>query len=146
GDRIPADGRLIVSANLQVEEAALTGESQAVYKNTNPIDQDNVGLGDRANSVFMGTSVTYGRGEMLVTNTGLKTQLGKIASLLMNVDEAQTPLQKRLQNLSIRLVQGALIVVVIVFIAGLLRGFPLERMLLTAISLAVAAVPEGLPA
>ena len=146
GDRIPADGRLLVSANLQVEEAALTGESQAVYKNIKPIDEDNVGLGDRMNSVFMGTSVTYGRGEMLVTNTGLKTQLGKIASLLMNVEESQTPLQKRLHSLSIRLVQGALVVVVIVFIAGLLRGFALERMLLTAISLAVAAVPEGLPA
>ena len=89
GDRVPADGRLIVSINLQVEEAALTGELQAVYKNTNPIDTENVALGDRHNVVYMGTAVTYGRGEMVVTGTGLKTELGKIASLLMGVEEGR---------------------------------------------------------
>jgi len=146
GDRIPADGRLIVSANLQIEEAALTGESQAASKDIKAISDENVGIGDRKNMAFMGTAVTYGRGEMLVTETGLQTQLGKIATLLMNVEETQTPLQKRLDSLSVMLVRGALVVVVIVFITGLLRGIPLQEMLLTSISLAVAAVPEGLPA
>jgi Ca2+-transporting ATPase len=146
GDRVPADGRVIVSANLQVEEAALTGESQAVFKETTAIEGDNVGVGDRKNIVYMGTSVTYGRGEMVVTDIGLNTQLGKIAGMLMNVEETRTPLQERLDSLSILLVRGALIVVAIVFVVGLLRGIPLQDMLLTSISLAVAAVPESLPA
>ncbi len=146
GDRIPADGRLIVSANLQIEEAALTGESQATFKEIKAIPEENIGIGDRKNMAFMGTSVTYGRGELLITDTGLKTQLGKIATLLMNVEETQTPLQKRLDSLSVMLVRGALVVVVAVFIVGLLQGIPLQEMLLTSISLAVAAVPEGLPA
>jgi Ca2+-transporting ATPase len=146
GDRVPADGRLIVSANMQIEEAALTGESQAVFKAIAAIDKDNVSLGDRTNTAYMGTSVTYGRGEMVVTATGLQTQLGKIAGMLMGVEETKTPLQKRLDGLSNLLVRGALIVVVIVFIVGLLRGIPVQEMLLTSISLAVAAVPESLPA
>lgn len=146
GDRIPADGRVILSANLQVEEAALTGESHGVFKQVDPIDRADVALGDRTNMVFMGTSVAYGRGEMVVTATGLRTELGKIAAMIMNVEEVRTPLQKRLDNLSTVLVRGALVIVAIVFVAGLLRGIPLEDMLLTAISLAVAAVPEGLPA
>ncbi len=146
GDRVPADGRLILSANLQVEEAALTGESQPVYKDTEPIDAENLPLGDRHNAVYMGTAVTYGRGEMLVTGIGLQTELGKIASLLMGVEESQTPLQKRLDRLSVLLVRGAVAVVIVVFVAGVLRGVAVQDMLLTAISLAVAAVPEGLPA
>jgi Ca2+-transporting ATPase len=146
GDRIPADGRLIETANLQVEEAALTGESQPVEKSTAPIDGENPGIGDRKNMVFMGTSVNYGRGEMVVTGTGLKTELGKIASLLMGVEESETPLQRRVDRLGQILVYGALGVVALVFVVGLLRGIPVESMLITAISLAVAAVPEGLPA
>ncbi|MBL8133004.1 MAG: cation-translocating P-type ATPase [Anaerolineae bacterium] len=146
GDRVPADGRLVAVANLQVEEAALTGESHAVEKTLKPVEGENVGIGDRTNMVFMGTSVTYGRGEMMVTGTGLKTEIGKIASLLMGVEEAQTPLQKRLHQLSLTLVRAAVIVVVIVFIVGVLRGNAVQDMLITAISLAVAAVPEGLPA
>lgn len=146
GDRVSADGRLLVSANLQIEEAALTGESQAVFKNVEPIDQEGVGIGDRHNMVFIGTSVTSGRGEMLVTATGLQTELGKIASLLIDVKETKTPLQKRVDHLGVLLVRGAVAVVVIVFIAGVLRGIPVSEMLLTAISLAVAAVPEGLTA
>ncbi|MDZ4763743.1 MAG: cation-translocating P-type ATPase [Chloroflexota bacterium] len=146
GDRVPADGRLIVSVNMQIEEAALTGESQAVFKEIAAIDKDNVGLGDRTNTAYMGTSVTYGRGEMVVIGTGLDTQLGKIAGMLMAVEETQTPLQKRLDNLSSLLVRGALVVVGIVFLVGLLRGIPVQEMLLTSISLAVAAVPESLPA
>lgn len=146
GDRVPADGRVVVSANLQVEEAALTGESQAVYKETGAIAGENVPLGDQINMAFMGTAVTYGRGEMIVTGTGLKTELGKIASMIMNVEEGKTPLQERLDQLTLRLIQAAVVIVVIVFIVGLLRGIPIGEMLITSISLAVAAIPEGLPA
>ncbi len=146
GDRVPADGRVILSVNLQIEEAALTGESQGVYKNIDTLNEDNLPLGDRKNMAYMGTSVTYGRGEMVVTGTALDTELGKIAKMLMSVEDSQTPLQKRLDQLSKYLVIGAVIIVVIVFLVGLLRGIPLEEMFLTAISLAVAAVPEGLPA
>ncbi|MCU0499226.1 MAG: cation-translocating P-type ATPase [Anaerolineae bacterium] len=145
GDRIPADGRLILIKNLQIEEAALTGESHPVEKTLPAIDRE-VGIGDRKNMAFMGTSVNYGRGEMVVTATGLKTELGKIATLLMNVEDAKTPLQVQLDRLSWILVQGAVVIVIVVFIAGLLRGLALSEMLITAISLAVAAVPEGLPA
>lgn len=147
GDRVPADGRLIHAVNLQIEEAALTGESHAVFKTIEPIVGDKqIGLGDRTNSAFMGTSVTYGRGDMVVTDIALNTQLGKIASMLLNVEETRTPLQERIDRLGVMLVRGAIAVVIAVFIVGLLRGFSLESMLLTAISLAVAAVPEGLPA
>lgn len=146
GDRVPADGRVIVSNNMQIEEAALTGESQGVFKEITPIDKEKPPLGDRKNMAFMGTSVTYGRGEMVVTGTGLKTELGKIATMLMNVEDTETPLQKRLDQLSRTLVIGAVAVVGAVFVVGLLRQFPLQEMLLTSISLAVAAVPEGLPA
>lgn len=147
GDRIPADGRLIESINMQVEEAALTGESQAVEKNTAPIvTEKDVALGDRSNLVFMGTTVNYGRGQMVVTNTGLKTELGNIAALLLQVETGVTPLQRRMTQLGRTLAIGAAIVVALVFVAGLIRGLPPEDMFLVAISLAVAAVPEGLPA
>jgi P-type Ca2+ transporter type 2C len=146
GDKIPADGRLIEAVNLQIEEAALTGESQPVEKTTKPIGDENVGIGDRKNMVFMGTAVNYGRGEMVVTGTGLKTELGKIATMLMGVEETQTPLQRRINRLGQVLVQGAIGVVALVFVVGLLRGVEFQHMLITAISLAVAAVPEGLPA
>lgn len=147
GDRIPADGRLIESINLQVEEAALTGESQPVDKSVKAIETtSDVPIGDRANLVFMGTSVNYGRGTMVVTDIGLKTQLGNIAALLMQVEVGSTPLQRRMNQLGKTLAAGAGIIVFIVFIAGILRGIPWQDMLLVAISLAVAAVPEGLPA
>ena len=147
GDTIPADGRLVESINLRIEEAALTGESVPVDKTIQPLKgEGNVGIGDRTNMVFMGTAVTYGRGTMLVTDTGLKTEIGKIAGMLMGVEEGITPLQRRLNQLGRTLATGAIIVVVIVFIAGLARGIPAQDMFLIAVSLAVAAVPEGLPA
>lgn len=147
GDRIPADGRLIESINLQIDESPLTGESVPVDKTTAPIPGDqSIGVGDRTNMAFMGTAVNYGRGEMVVTQIGLKTELGNIAAMLMQVEEGITPLQRRLNKLGQTLAIGAGIIVVIVFIAGVIRGIPLEDMFLTAISLAVAAVPEGLPA
>ena len=148
GDRIPADGRLIESVNMQVEEAALTGESLPVTKSIDTIEaQGNVALGDRNNMVFMGTSVNYGRGEMVVTDTGLKTEIGNIAAMLMQVEEGITPLQRRLNQLGRYLAAGAALVVAIVFVVGVLvQGIPIQEMFLIAISLAVAAVPEGLPA
>ncbi len=146
GDRVPADGRVIESINLQIEEAALTGESQGVYKETRALDAAAPALGERINMAYMGTSVTYGRGEVVITATGLNTELGKIARMLLSVQDTATPLQQRLNQLSRLLVLGAACVVGAVFVVGVLRGIPLQQMFLTAISLAVAAVPEGLPA
>ncbi len=147
GDRIPADGRLIESINLQIDESPLTGESVPVEKNILPlIGQEAVAVGDRSNMAFMGTAVNYGRGEMAVTNTGLKTELGNIAALLLQVEQGITPLQRRLNSLGRVLAIGAGVIVAIVFAAGVIRGIPIQEMFLTSISLAVAAVPEGLPA
>ncbi len=148
GDRIPADGRLIQSINLQVEEAALTGESVPVEKHTRALGAgETVALGDRLNMAYMGTTVNYGRGEMVVISTGLRTEIGNIATMLMQVEAGTTPLQRRLNHLGRILATAALIVVAIVFIVGFwLQGIPAGQMFLIAISLAVAAVPEGLPA
>ncbi len=147
GDRIPADGRLIESVNLQIDESALTGESVPVEKNTRTLTGDKaVAVGDRNNMAFMGTSVNYGRGTLLVTEIGLKTEIGNIAALLLQVEQGITPLQRRVNRLGKVLATGAGIIVAIVFIAGVIRGIPVQDMFLTAISLAVAAVPEGLPA
>ena len=148
GARIPADGRIIENINMRVEEAALTGESEAVSKQSDPITgTGDVAIGDRKNMVYMGTSVTAGRGAIVVTETGLKTELGNIAAMLLQVEEGITPLQKRLNQLGKTLAAGAVLVIMIVFIAGVaVRGIPVEEMFLVAVSLAVAAVPEGLPA
>jgi len=148
GDRVPADGRLVDAVNLQIEEAALTGESVPVSKDTAAIQSsENVTVGDRQNMAFMGTAVNYGRGEMVVTTTGLQTELGNIAAMLLQVEEGITPLQRRLNQLGRILAAGALIVVAIVFVVGfVVQGIPADQMFLIAISLAVAAVPEGLPA
>ncbi len=147
GDRIPADGRLIETINLEIEEAVLTGESVPVSKDTTAIASDKIALGDRSNMAFMGTAVNYGRGEMLVTTTGLRTEIGNIAAMLLQVEEGVTPLQRRLNQLGRVLATGALIVVAIVFAVGFaVQGIPADQMFLIAISLAVAAVPEGLPA
>ncbi len=146
GNRIPADGRLIAGAGLQVQEAALTGESVPVSKVVAPLDDPDVALGDRRNMAYMGTEVTTGRGELVVTATGMQTELGKIAGLIQGVEGEQTPLQRRLDQLGKQLAGLALVIVVLVVVQGWLRGDPLELLLLTAISLAVAAVPEGLPA
>ena len=148
GDRIPADGRLIEVINLQIDEAALTGESVPVGKGLESIESElAIALGDRKNMAYMGTAVNYGRGEMAVTSTGLSTEIGNIATMLLQVEEGSTPLQRRLNYLGRILASAALIVVAIVFIVGfLVQGIPAEQMFLIAISLAVAAVPEGLPA
>ena len=148
GDRVPADGRLVDAVNLQIEEAALTGESVPVTKDIQAIQSsEDVPVGDRHNMTFMGTAVNYGRGEMVVTAIGLQTEIGNIAAMLLQVEEGITPLQRRLNQLGRILATGALIVVAIVFAVGFaVQGIPADQMFLIAISLAVAAVPEGLPA
>ncbi|MEO1288481.1 MAG: cation-translocating P-type ATPase, partial [Chloroflexota bacterium] len=147
GDSIPADGRLIEASSMRTMEAALTGESLPVSKKIDAIPEDKVAVGDRKNMVFMGTAVNSGRGAMIVTDTGLKTELGEIADLLTKVETGETPLQRRLGQLGNTLFIGAIIVVVIVFLVGVfIQGIPLQEMFLIAVSLAVAAVPEGLPA
>ncbi len=147
GDSVPADGRLIEATNMRIEEAALTGESVPVDKRAQALDADNVAVADQTNMAFMSTSVVYGRGMLLVTQTGLDTQIGNIATMLLQVEQGTTPLQRRLNQLGRILATGALIVVAIVFFVGLVfQGIPPQDMFLIAVSLAVAAVPEGLPA
>ncbi|MBE2220073.1 MAG: cation-translocating P-type ATPase [Anaerolineae bacterium] len=146
GNLVPADGRLLESVNLKIEEAALTGESEAVEKVTKGLTGDHLTLGDQKNMVFMGTTIAYGRGTAVVTETGMKTQLGNIADLIQNVDEEQTPLQKRLGKLGVTLGWVALGIIAIVVVLGLIRGEDWLNLILVGISMAVAAVPEGLPA
>ncbi len=146
GNVIPADARLLRSASLRVQEAALTGESEPVEKTVDSLARPDVALGDRVNMLFMGTAASYGRGEAVVTATGMDTELGKIAGMVQGVKQSRTPLQKRLSQLGRWLAVAALILVIIIFVTGLVRGEPLRIMFLTAVSMAVAAVPEGLPA
>jgi Ca2+-transporting ATPase len=146
GDKVAADARLVNSVNLQVEEAALTGESVPVQKETEPLAQDDLELGDRNNMVFGGTIVTYGRGRGVVVATGMKTEVGRIAEMLQTVETGRTPLQGNLDRVGHVLARAALGVVAIVVVAGLFRDEPLLEMLLFGIALAVAAVPEALPA
>lgn len=145
GDRVPADLRLIGSANLRTEESALTGESVTVTKTTAPVSQA-VPLAERHSMVYLGTSVAAGRAEGVVTATGLATELGKIGILVAETTEEETPLRKRLDHLGRQLVYLVLLIAVLIIIAGWWRGDNLWMMVETAISLAVAAVPEGLPA
>lgn len=146
GNLAPADGRLIQSVNLRVQEAALTGESEAVEKHTEAIEREDLPLGDRRNMIYMGTVVTYGRGMAVITDTGMNTQLGNIAGLIQGVTAEQTPLQRRLEQLGKTLAWVALAIVALVVVLGWLRNEEWELLFLTAISMAVAVVPEGLPA
>ncbi|HEX5082573.1 MAG TPA: cation-translocating P-type ATPase, partial [Blastocatellia bacterium] len=147
GDLIPADARLLEAASLKSVEAALTGESDTVSKRAITLDQADAPLGNRHNMVFMGTSVAAGAGRAVVTATGMETEFGRIAGLLQeaSMDEG-TPLQKRLGAVGRLLVWASLGIVGVIFILGFLRGVPIVEMFLTSVSLAVAAVPEGLPA
>ncbi|UCG25108.1 MAG: HAD-IC family P-type ATPase, partial [Chloroflexota bacterium] len=146
GNVVPADGHMVTGANLKVEEAALTGESEPVDKVLEAPRGDNLAIGDRFNMVYMGTSVTYGRGSVVVVDTGMNTELGHIAELIQGVEEEQTPLQRRLDRLGKTLAVVAMAIIALVILTGLLRGGDLETLVLTGISMAVAAVPEGLPA
>lgn len=145
GDFVPADARLIETANLKIEEAALTGESVPVEKTTVVLAEE-LPLGDQKNLAFMGTVVTYGRGKAVVTATGMKTEIGRIADLLKQAVPEPTPLQQRLAEFGKYLGTLALAVCALIFVLGWLRGEDLTMMFLTSISLAVAAIPEGLPA
>jgi Ca2+-transporting ATPase len=147
GNIVPADGRVISGANLKAEEAALTGESEPVEKEADLIFGTDKALGDRRNLVFSGTIINYGRGEFVVTATGMQTELGRIAALIQGVEQEETPLQERLDRLGKVLAYAALILVVVIFVLGLLRGDEdLQELLLTSVSLAVAAVPEAMTA
>ena len=146
GNIIPADLRLITAADLQVSEAALTGESQTVEKQTHPIEKNTHALGDRTNMAFKGCVVSNGRGEGICVATGMDTEFGKIAALLDKNDDNKTPLQNRLSHFGKRLSIIILVVCAIIFGIGLLRGEDAALMFLTAVSLAVAAIPEALPA
>jgi Ca2+-transporting ATPase len=146
GNRVPADGRVLHSASLRVQEAALTGESVPIDKITERLTAPDLPLGDRRNMVYMGTVVTYGRGQFVVTATGMRTELGGIAALLQTLEPEPTPLQRRLDQLGRTLAGAALAIVGVIFVLGLLRGEDLRVLFLTAVSMAVAAVPEGLPA
>lgn len=146
GNFVPADVRLVESVNLKIDESALTGESMPVDKDAETVLEDEVPIGDRTNSAFMGTTVTYGRGMGLVVATGMHTQIGQIAEMIQSVEEEQTPLQRRLDQLGKTLGIAALIICGLVFLIGILRGQPPLEMFLIAVTLAVAAVPEGLPA
>jgi Ca2+-transporting ATPase len=146
GALIPADGRLLENASLRVQEAALTGESEPVEKETGPVPGLDIPLGDRKNMVYMGTVVTYGRGTAVITETGMNTELGRIADMLQTVQREPTPLQRRLEQLGRGLAAASVAIVTLVFVLGLLRGEDPKLMFLTAISMAVAAIPEGLPA
>jgi Ca2+-transporting ATPase len=146
GNVVPADLRIIEAARLKVDEAALTGESVPVEKTTGALAGEGLTLGDRKNMLYKGTFVTYGRGGGVVTATGMETELGRIAAMLQEQEEGRTPLQKRLAHFGSRITVAILVVCAIVFIAGLLRGEPAVNIFLVAVSLAVAAIPEALPA
>lgn len=146
GDWVPADMRLIHVSSLKIEESALTGESLPVEKTTETIEQAHIVVGDRINMAFSGSNVTYGRGTGIVTAIGMETEVGKIAGQLASQKNEATPLQVKIAELSKYLTVGILVISTIIFITGMLQGRDTVDMLLTAITLAVAAIPEGLPA
>ena len=146
GDFVPADARLLHSSSLKSEESALTGESVPSEKNAETIVEENAPLGDRTNMVFSGCSITYGTALAVVTATGMDTQMGKIANLLDTEEEGQTPLQQKLAQLGKYLGVMALAACAIIFVVGLVNGIPALDIFMTAVSLAVSAIPEGLPA
>ena len=147
GDYVPADLRLIEAVNLKTQEAALTGESLPVEKTTEKIDKEDIGIGDRLNQAFSSSLVTYGRGKGIVVSIGMQTEVGKIATMLDSVDDSETPLSRRLEALGKTLGIAALVVCLVIFAVGsFVHGREIFEMFMTAVSLAVAAIPEGLPA
>ena len=145
GDYVPADLRIIESASLKIQESALTGESVPVEKSTKEVNED-APLGDRENMAFSSSLVTYGRGKGIVTDTGMETEVGKIAEMINDAEETVTPLQRKLNNLGKTLGIAVVIICIVMFIIGIIYGKPPIHMLMSAVSLAVAAIPEGLAA
>ncbi len=146
GDYVPADLRLIEAVNLKAQEASLTGESVPVDKNTQTIEDEKVELGDRTNMVFSSSLITYGRGKGIVVETGMNTEVGKIAGMINETIDTQTPLQQKLNKLGKTLGIAAILICIVIFVVGLLYGKDPIDMFMTAVSLAVAAIPEGLAA
>ena len=146
GDYVPADLRIIEAVNLKAQESALTGESVPVEKMAARIEDERIGLGDRINMLFSSSLITYGRGKAVVVETGMNTEVGKIADIINSAEEGETPLQGKLNKLGKTLGIVALIICFAIFGIGLLYGKDVIEMFLTAVSLAVAAIPEGLPA
>jgi len=146
GDRVPADGRVILAVNLSIDEAALTGESVAVDKSSAPIAMADAPIGDRHNMAYAGTLVARGRGQAVVAATGMTTEFGRISRLVQSVESGRTPLQENLDRLGSVLGKAALVVVAAIVVVGVWRGMPLLDMFIFGIALAVAVVPEALPA
>jgi Ca2+-transporting ATPase len=146
GDRVPADGRLLAAHNVEIDESALTGESHAVGKDATALVAHDAPLGDRINMAYMNTGLTRGRAELLVTATGMATEMGRLATMLAQAEASDTPLQKQIDRMARSLVMIAAVVVTVIFALGMLRGDPWAQMLLTSLALAVAATPDGLPA
>ncbi|QDT52443.1 Calcium-transporting ATPase 1 [Caulifigura coniformis] len=145
GNRVPADGRLLEAAHLQINEASLTGESMPVEKQTGPLPAETE-LAERSNAMYLGTIVSAGRGIAVVTSTGMSTELGRIASMLAQVKKEDTPLQKRLARLGMQLTWAAVALIALMVVVGLFQKTPIKDVIMTALSLAVAVIPEGLPA
>jgi P-type Ca2+ transporter type 2C len=146
GNLVPADSRVCVAATLEIEEAALTGESLPVGKSSEPVPGEDIPLGDRTCMAYMNTSVTRGRGELIVTATGMDTEIGHIAHMLANTEASKTPLQKQLDALSKIIATIAAVALVAVVLLGLARGESFDTLFVTGVALAVAAIPTGLPA
>jgi Ca2+-transporting ATPase len=146
GDKIPADGRLLVAATLEIEEAALTGESTPVLKSVDPVPGAEVALGDRVDMAYMNSTVTRGRGEMVVTATGMATEVGQISGMLSSVQQEKTPLTRQLDQLTVLITIMAAAALGLVILFGLINGDDFDELFLIGISLAIAAIPTGLPA
>ena len=146
GDKVPADGRVLVSATLEIEEAGLTGESTPVSKSTDPVRGENVPLGDRVDMAYMNSQVTRGRGEIIVTATGMASEVGHISGMLSGVEQEKTPLTKQLDQLTIVITIMAAAALVFIVVLGLIRGEDFDSLFVVGISLAISAIPTGLPA
>ncbi|GAB3053682.1 cation-transporting P-type ATPase [Intrasporangium mesophilum] len=146
GDKVPADGRVLVAATLEIEEAGLTGESTPVSKVVSAVAGDDVALGDRVDMAYMNSQVTRGRGEMVVTATGMSSEVGRISGMLSSVEQEKTPLTKQLDQLTVIITTLAAVALVAIVLLGLARGEAFDDLFIVGISLAIAAIPTGLPA
>ena len=146
GDKVPADGRILVAATLEIEEAGLTGESTPVAKSIDPVAGADVPLGDRIDMAYMNSQVTRGRGEMVVTATGMASEVGHISGMLSGVEQEKTPLTKQLDQLTVLITIMAAAALVLIVVLGLIRGEDFDTLFLVGISLAISAIPTGLPA